>query len=218
MTPPRPRQPQPGSPNLKPTVNGWVIAGVVGVVVAIAAIVAVVATSDDQETGAGLEQTRPVTITGTPLPAPTDTGADPAVGATAPTVTGATFDGTPVTIDAGRPTLLVFLAHWCPHCQREVPLLTDWETGGGVPEGVAVIGVATGTTADRPNYPPSEWLEREQFPFPVLVDSVDSDAAEAFGLRSYPYFVALDSNGRVVARASGSVDPTTLTDTLADID
>lgn len=38
-----------------------------------------------------------------------------------------------------------------------------------------------------------------------LADATDSRAAQAFGLSSFPYFVALDSENRVVARASGEL-------------
>jgi thiol-disulfide isomerase/thioredoxin len=116
------------------------------------------------------------------------------------------FDGTPVEIAPdGTAKLVVFLAHWCPHCQAEVPRLVDWMAGGGVPEGVEVVAVATATSPSRDNYPPSAWLEREGWPSPVLVDSATYDAATAYGLPSFPYFVALDADGNVTARASGEL-------------
>jgi len=82
---------------------------------------------------------------------------------------------------------------------------------------IDVIGVATGTTPDRPNYPPSDWLEREKFPFPVMADSSDYDAANAYGLSAFPYFVVFDSSGKLVTRASGELDPTTLTTMLQTV-
>jgi thiol-disulfide isomerase/thioredoxin len=185
--------------------------------VAIGAVIAIVASGDNETPAAGIEQTRPVTIDGEPLPELTDSPTDPAVGQTAPTLTGAGFDGTPISVAPGNPTVLVFLAHWCPHCQREVPVLTEWAGQGGVPDGVDVIGIATATNADRPNYPPSQWLQREQFPFPVIADNETYDAATAFGLSGFPFFVVLDSEGKVVERASGELDPTTLTAMLAEL-
>lgn len=206
------RRDRPRSP-----LSGWVVGGLVAAVIAVAGIVAVVATAGSDHSTDGLEQTRPVAITGTALPAFTDNPADPAIGMTAPTLTGAGFDGAPLAVEPGAPTLVVFLAHWCPHCQREVPVLADWAADGGVPAGVQVIGVATSTTSERPNYPPSAWLEREHFPFPVIADSPVYDAATAYGLTSYPYFVVLDSSGRVTTRASGEIDPDALTTMLASL-
>jgi thiol-disulfide isomerase/thioredoxin len=161
-----------------------------------------------------LDDMGPVTVSGTQLP-PFDRGSDPAIGRQAPAVTGVGFDGSPRSITPGTPTLVVFLAHWCPHCRREVPRLVEWQADGAVPAGVDVIGVATGTNPDRDNFPPSDWLVEEAWPFPVMVDDEQSTAALAFGLSAYPYFVLLDSEGRVVWRQSGEVATDDLTETIA---
>jgi len=218
QTPNRPKAATAAQPERRKVSTLWVIIGVVAVVVVIAAVIAIVASGGDgTKTAAGVEQTRPVTVTGTPLPQFESTTDDAAIGSVVPTLTGASFDGTPVTVQPGKPTMVVFLAHWCPHCQREVPVLTQWAADGGVPKGMDVIGVATGTTPDRPNYPPSAWLERENFPFPVMADSSDYDAANAYGLSAFPYFVVFDSSGKLVTRASGELDPATLTTMLQTV-
>ena len=106
------------------------------------------------------------------------------------------FDGSKVTIGpTGKPQVVMFLAHWCPHCQAEVPRIVELAKDGAF-EGIDVAAVATGTNADAPNYPPSAWLEREQWPFPVMVDSPEFTAAQAYGLPSYPYFVFADARGQ----------------------
>jgi thiol-disulfide isomerase/thioredoxin len=107
----------------------------------------------------------------------------------------------------------VFLAHWCPHCQREVPLLVEWEKSGAVPAGIDVIAIATGTDPANPNYPPSDWLAREQFPalWPVMTDSKSFEAAEAYGLQGYPYFVLVGADGKVAKRMSGEIPMDQLT-------
>jgi thiol-disulfide isomerase/thioredoxin len=175
---------------------------------ALLAVVAVVASrGGDRGNGenTGLKETRPVTVTGDAL-APHGEGGDAAVGALAPTLEGAAFDGAPLSIGAdGRPKILVFLAHWCPHCQNEVPILAAWLAENGPPAEVDLYGVASSTDPDRPNYPPSAWLERENWSVPTLADAADNPAAQAFGLSSFPYFVAVDAENRVVARASGEL-------------
>jgi thiol-disulfide isomerase/thioredoxin len=198
------------SPEPRRSISGWVIGGAAAAIVALAAIVAIVSTSDDPPSVPGLSQTQSVAVTGSPLPSFEKDVPDTAVGTVAPTLVGASFDGTPVVVKPGRPTLVIFLAHWCPHCQREVPVLTQWQQRGGVPDGLDVIGVATGTDSSAPNYPPSQWLEDEHFPFPVMADSDTYAAASAFGLSLYPYFVLLDATGKLVQRASGELDPSTL--------
>ena len=205
------------SPEPRRSISGWMIGAIGAVVVVVAAIVAIVSTSDKPASVPGLSQTQPVQVTGTALPEFGSDTPDPAIGTAAPTLVGSGFDGSPIGVKPGRPTLVIFVAHWCPHCQREVPVLTQWQKSGGVPDGVDVIGVATGTDKSLPNYPPSQWLADEHFPFPVMADSDSFAAASAYGLSGYPYFVLLDATGKVAQRASGEIDPTTLTPLLNSV-
>lgn len=162
--------------------------------------------------GASLDDA-PVDVSGAALPSLADGGGDdPAVGNPMPTLSGTALDGTPLTIPTtGRPAMIVFLAHWCPHCQAEVPVVQDWVDGGGLPDGVDLLTVSTAIDSRRPNYPADEWLAREGWTAPVLVDGQDQ-AAEAAGLTSFPFFVAVDADGNVVARASGELTEAQLTD------
>ena len=74
-----------------------------------------------------LSENGPITVTGDLLPAfEGDTATDAGAGLAAPILEGESFDGTAVVVEPGSPTLLVFLAHWCPHCQAEVPDLVEW--------------------------------------------------------------------------------------------
>lgn len=206
----------------------WIWATVAGVVV-VAIIAAVALSGGDEELVEGTApaapagavqpgatraastqaEVQPVTITGTPLPPqPEDpTAADPAVGLAAPVLAGYAHDGTPVdiTYDHGGPTMLVFLAHWCGHCNAEIPELNNWKAVGNVPEDMNVIGIATSVQATAPNFPPSEWLENKQWTWPVMADSRESVAAEAFGLTGFPYIVIVGDDGTVLSRWSGQV-------------
>ncbi len=194
--------------------TGWIVGGILAVVVVATAVIAIVASSGGSGVAEGIEQTRPVQVSGTALPKLADPASDPAIGVQAPTLTGQSFDGTPVTIEPGKPTLVVFAAHWCPHCRREIPLLVLWNIDGGVPAGLQVVGVATGTDKTLTNFPPSSWLEQEHFPWPVMADDAAGTAAGAFGLPGYPYFVLLDASGKVVWRGSGEIPTSDLTATI----
>lgn len=184
---------------------------VVLAVVVLLGVVAVVASRGGGGGGNGSSaaagETRPVHVTGTPLPTYSADGPDPAVGATIPSVTGQTFTGAPVRIDAtdGRPKLVMFVAHWCPHCQREVPLLTSWLTEHGLPKNVDLVAVSTNVQPNGPNYPPSTWLHDAGWPVTTMADDAKSTTADAFGLGSFPYFVAVDGQGKVVQRAAGEL-------------
>jgi thiol-disulfide isomerase/thioredoxin len=199
--------------------NAWLVGGVIAAVIAIAAIVAISASSKKDQLAVGtVQEFSEVAVTGDALPA-FDSAAnpDPAVGMIAPTLTGKSFTGNVVTTEStGTPTLTIFLAHWCPHCQREVPLLVEWEKSGKMPAGIDIVAVATGTDSANPNYPPSEWLARENFPatWPVMADSADKVGGNAFGLAGYPYFVLIGGDGKVLWRASGEVPMDELTATI----
>jgi thiol-disulfide isomerase/thioredoxin len=178
---------------------------IVGGAIAVVAIVAIGLTAGGGSSDAGV-QTKPVEVTGTALAPYTGTGADPAIGTVAPQLHGSSFDDTPVHIMSdGRPKVVMFVAHWCPHCRAEVPRITEWLADSGMPSDVDLYTVATGTSADAPNYPPSKWLDDADWPIATMADDADSSAAAAFGLQSYPYFVVLDSSGRVVTRTSGEI-------------
>jgi cytochrome c biogenesis protein CcmG/thiol:disulfide interchange protein DsbE len=131
---------------------------------------------------------------------------DPAIGMTAPRLTGQGFDGQKVVIaNDGKPRLVLFVAHWCPHCQREVPLIVDLAERGKL-DGIEVDTVTTNTSENYPNYPPSKWLKREHWPFsPVLADDGKFRAFTAFGGSAFPYFVLVGADGKVVGRAEGEV-------------
>ena len=195
----------------------FIVGAIIAVVIGGAAIVAITSSgSDSTSTTSGISEFSDITVTGAALPAfdSVSSAVDTAIGMPAPVVSGKGFTGTEITTDgAGTPTLLVFLAHWCPHCQREVPLLVQWEKDGKTPTGVDVIAVATGTDPANPNFPPSEWLAREEFPalWPVIADSNDKKAANAFGLSGYPYFVLVDAQGNVFKRLSGEIPMDELT-------
>lgn len=146
-----------------------------------------------------------VTVSGNPLPQFTDTAGDPAVGMTLPTLEGHDQSGAPMTIGAdGRPTMIMFVAHWCPHCQREVPVVQQWVDDRRLPERVDLVSVSTAIDPSRPNYPPDAWLADEGWTAPVLVDA-DNSAAQAVGLSAYPFFVAIDANGTVAQRTTGEL-------------
>ena len=75
-----------------------------------------------------------------------------------------------------------------------------------------MVVVATATDPNRPNYPPSEWLEEEGLDLPVMADDANGTAARAYGLSGYPYFVLLDANNRVIARDGGELSTGELDD------
>ena len=143
-----------------------------------------------------------VMILGDPIPV------DPEIGYTAPSFKAQLNTGSElVTIDPadGTVRLIGFFAHWCPHCQREVPRVSKWLEENGVPTEIEILAVSTAVREGTPNYPPSEWFIKERWPTDVFVDNQDNDLAAAYGLAGFPYWVLIDAKGRVVHRSSGEL-------------
>ncbi len=150
-----------------------------------------------------------VQVSGTVLPTFSE-GGDPAIGLQAPSFTTIDFDGfSREVFGAGGASdtakVIGFFAHWCPHCQAEVPAVSDWLAGNTLSDGVEVIAVSTLVNSGRGNYPPSAWFEDVAWSSPVLLDSDTDTIGNAFGLSSVPYWVVLDENNTVLHRQAGSI-------------
>jgi thiol-disulfide isomerase/thioredoxin len=149
-----------------------------------------------------------ITVSGTPLPRYTDGIDDPAKGKTIPAVKGENFAGDPTEISptTGKAQMIVFLAHWCPHCNREAPRLAAYlkGNGGAPPANVDLTIVPTGSSQQAPNWPPSQWVVQMGLSsVNTVVDNQVQAAAAAFGLSAYPFIVMVDSSGKVVERRDG---------------
>ncbi|MEX0826271.1 MAG: TlpA disulfide reductase family protein [Acidimicrobiia bacterium] len=183
---------------------------VLGGLVAIVLITVVVLTFDSG--GSGAAEFGEPTITGAALPRFDDSATDPAAGMPAPTVEGADFDGQSVSITSdGRPKIIIFLAHWCSHCQAEVPVVQAWVDAGLKPDGVDLYSVATSTAESRPNFPPSEWLASEGWTAPVILDDSDYSVGDVFGLNAFPYWVFVNADGTVASRLTGELPADAIT-------
>ena len=195
----------------------WLSVGVVALV-AVAVGVGFLASRDAEERTQSTDgpQVSDVAFVGDSLPPFEQTLGDPAVGAAAPGFAATTFDGVEVSVQPGDGTAKVigFFAHWCPHCQRELPRIADWLASNQLPAGVEVIAVSTAVNPDGSNYPPSAWFEEEAWPAVAVRDSETSEIGDAYGLRGFPYTVALDAQGRVIERRSGELSDSDWRDLL----
>ena len=188
------------------------VIAIVLAIVAVAAIAAVAVSrggSDDDAVTYGV-----VAVEGQDLP-PGET-ADAGVGELVPTITGTDYSEQAVTITPGNgPMMIVVMAHWCPHCNREIPLLVDWAESGQVPAGLEVVGISTAASPGRGHFPPGAWLDELGWDWPVLADDEAQSAAAAVGTTGYPYMLFVAADGRVQAHQSGEL-PIEVVQQLAD--
>jgi thiol-disulfide isomerase/thioredoxin len=129
-----------------------------------------------------------------------------ATGLVAPEVVGQNFSGDAVQIvNDGRAKAIVFLAHWCPHCQVEVPKVQAWINAGGGVQDVDLYAVATDMDSTRGNFPPSEWLRTEGWSSPIVRDDSENSVLDAFGRGGFPFWTFVNADGTVAFRASGEM-------------
>lgn len=202
-------RPKPGSrPTTPPPTPLWKspmvwVGALLGLALIVALAVSAVGGDDEPAESTGLESA-PAEVLGAAL-VPFDTP-DAAIGTQAPDIVASTVDGDRVSLTAdGTARLYGFFAHWCPHCQAELPRTVAWLQNNELPDGVEIVAVSTSVDSSAPNYPPSAWFTREGWPATLLVDSPELALANGYGLTSFPYWVAVDGDGTVVARMAGEI-------------
>ena len=156
------------------------------------------------------------TLSGSHLPV--FTIPDSAVGTSLASFRAQTNLGDTIQFEAdGTARIFGFFAHWCPHCQAELPMITEWLGQDPLPDGVEFVGVSIAVNEAADNYPPSDWFEREQFPGPVIVDDASASLQSIFGVSGYPFWVAVDGSGVVQERAVGPITENQLNNFVSNL-
>jgi cytochrome c biogenesis protein CcmG/thiol:disulfide interchange protein DsbE len=190
----------------------WVPLGILAAV-AVAIVVAValsgggdddtVVGSDDEDLGGvSLDLAfGEVEVVGDPLPPLPQSGVDPAVGITAPGVRGFGPDSVEQVFVNGQPRAVMFVAHWCPHCQDELNEINAFIDGGGtLPSGVEIQTIATWSDEGRENFPPGEWLADNNWHHRTIVDDEAFTLAGSLGLAGTPMWIFIDGDGTIIER------------------
>jgi len=155
--------------------------------------------------GPDIPEVAPVTVEGSPLAQFTGEGEDTAIGQTVPTTRATSLaTGEVLEIAPGQARIIGFFAHWCPHCQAELPELTAWLDDAGLPGDAEFIAVSTVVDETRGNYPPSAWFTAEGWVDTVLVDDEAATLLQAYGFSGFPAFIAIDADGTVLDRLGGN--------------
>ena len=188
--------------------KNFIIAGAVILVLGLA--IAIGVTLSSEPVAAGLPEGE-TTVTGDLLPEFSGENDDNiALGLTAPIFSAPNENSEIVTLEKnGNAKALLFLAHWCGYCQKEVPIVQRVINTIGVPDGVEVIAIATSIDRGRENYPPQKWLDEEGWSETQLYD-LDKEIGSAYGLNAFPYWVFLDKDLNVIARRTGNLPEETV--------
>jgi thiol-disulfide isomerase/thioredoxin len=127
---------------------------------------------------------------------PNDGGLIP-VGEQAPPFTARTVDGGNVSVGGGesQTTMLVFFATWCPHCQKEAPVIRDLEEQY---DGLRVV--MAGIDGEDDPAKVEAFVDEYGIEGPAVYEpSLGSE----YNVSGYPTVYVLDGNGEVVGAHSG---------------
>lgn len=113
-----------------------------------------------------------------------------------------------------KPTLLVFWASWCPHCQHELPaiqkLYNQYKS-----KGLNVVGVS----ADQDQKDAAGLINDKKITFPNAFAGTDKGkkVIDDYGVKEVPTIYVLEKGGKIKAVRSGEISADTLRKEIAGI-
>ena len=118
----------------------------------------------------------------------------------------------------GKTVVLNFWATWCPPCREEMPEFQElWdERGTGGSDDLVVLAV--NFLRDDSVGAATNFIEANEFTFPVVFDTTRGDVAARYGVRGLPATFFIDRNGIVRTTALGPVFGNLLETGVADAD
>ena len=119
------------------------------------------------------------------------------VGEKAPDFTAETVGGGSVSVGDGEAgaTMLVFFATWCPHCQREAPVMSELESQYDDLQ-LVMVGIDAQDNPDKVR----QFAEEYDIESPAVYEPL---LGSEYGVSGYPTVYVLDENNKVVGAHSG---------------
>lgn len=136
-----------------------------------------------------------VSVGGPSLPQPLS------VGSVVPDFSAPGLTGTTVRWSdrAGAPAVLAVWAPWCPHCQKEMPVLA--RLAEEFP-GMKLITIVTAADL-HPGPTATEYMRSHALSFPVAVDDASGTIGSAMGVTGFPTVYYVARGGTVAATQVG---------------
>ena len=107
----------------------------------------------------------------------------------------------------GKPVVLNFWASWCPPCRVEMPDFNRvWKELG---DEVSFVMLCLTDGRQETVESGSAYIAKEGFSFPVYFD-IRQEGGRAYGIRSIPTTIFIDSDGYIAAGVQGAINERTL--------
>ena len=103
----------------------------------------------------------------------------------------------------GKPVVLNFWASWCGPCASEMPDFEEAYKERGDEIQFLMVNLTDGYQETMESA--TEYIQEQGFTFPVFYDT-ESNAANTYATYSIPMTFFIDSEGYMVARATGALD------------
>ncbi len=107
----------------------------------------------------------------------------------------------------GKPIVINFWTSWCVYCKEEMAFFN--KVYKELKDEVVFLMVDVVDGVQETEEKGRKYIEENGFTFPVLYD-LDLDAANAYGISSFPTTILIDANGDLVAGVRGAIDEETL--------
>lgn len=140
----------------------------------------------------------------------------PKVGEKAPYFNVPTYEGDRVSTERlkGKVAVIAFAAEWCPHCRKELPLLSEaWKENGLVRNDTIFVVMMVSSEKEKAIgfykslNPPSNWR--------LVLDA--NSVADKYDIVGVPTAIVLDKEGKIVKILVGERPPQDIIDPVREL-
>lgn len=138
---------------------------------------------------------------------------DPEIGKEAPEVSGTNVqNGKELALSdfQGKPTLVTFWAHWCPFCQKELPVVQSFYEQNKSKYNFMTVSLGEGQKPAKPEFADTQaFIKTNGVTMPTVKD--ESGAfAKTWNVTSFPTFYVIAPDGKVAQKLTGAQTPAEL--------
>lgn len=132
---------------------------------------------------------------------------DPEIGKAAPEISGTNIqNGKEVALSdfEGKATLVTFWAHWCPFCQKELPVIQQVYEQDKDKYNFLTVSLNEGQQPAKPEFASAQaFIKTNGMTMPTIRDESDT-IGKAWNITSYPTLYVITPDGKVAQKLTGA--------------